>query len=99
MLKRGGDLFSKILSDLNTQREEKKDAWLIDALYNNGLITEKKITNWDIFWLKEEFGVEIKNNGNQAELWADGKLIGVWIDDFELYVLDGEIKLGNSCWN
>lgn len=52
MLRRGGDLFSKIISDLNTQREEKKDAWLIDALYNNGLITEKKITNWDIFLLE-----------------------------------------------
>lgn len=90
-----------IVVQISNDMAKKKDIWFLETLEKYNLIKSDNITNFDIYWLKEEMGVNIvSTHDNKTQIYIEERLVGEWDNNYQLIKIDDykyEIKINR--WN
>lgn len=89
-----------IVEKVSNDMAKKKDIWFLETMEKHKLIKSSNITNFELYWLKEEMGVRIVNNNeNKTQIYMYDALIGEWDNNYEFEEADGLYKVKTNCWN
>jgi hypothetical protein len=92
----------EIANDLGQEIAKKKDIWFLETMQKYDLIKSNNLTNFDIYWLKEEMGVRMVEKDNTTQIYLGLTLVGEWSNNYQFVKIDNnEYKyvLKTNYWN
>jgi len=80
----------------------EQNSWVIECLNKNGVKIPENPSNGDIYFAMNLYKIEVFHNqefANSVSIRKDGKLIGVWLDNFKLVDQgDGKFTYETKYW-